>query len=144
MKPVLLVLLCSLTGTLLSQPSGTKKIDSLFSAANYQEAKKVIIQLAASSSNVEETCLLSNRLAEILMMEGNFHEAETTLQSMLQNPSIRDPSLKAVTKTNLGFLYLNKARNDLALEQLQQALDLFRQSGIQAASNPAQEGQFAP
>ena len=37
--------------------------------------------------------------------------------------------IEAITKTNLGFLYLNQARIDLALENLQKAVNLFQESG---------------
>ena len=108
----------------LSQGKLNAKIDSLIAIPNYEEAKKMI-QVSLQSADPRTETLLSNRLAELLILQGRLDDAEHDLIKIKTN----DPFLEAITKTNLGFLYLNKARNDLALENLQRALNLFQDSG---------------
>ncbi len=105
------------------------RIDSLIAVPNYDEAEKQIIKSSTLSSDLKTPYLLANKLAEIQITQGKLDIAATTLTSLESVTSTTDPFLKAITKTNLGFLYLNKARNDLALEYLQQALTLFQESG---------------
>lgn len=105
------------------------KIDSLVSIPNYGEAEKLIVKTSATGSDFITPYLLQNKLSEIFIKQGKLNEAESTLQALEISTTVNDPYLKAITKTNLGFLYLNKARNDLALDNLQQALNLFQGSG---------------
>ncbi len=103
------------------------RIDSLIDVPNYEAAKAIIVEASKSKLDPSTSYLLSNRLAEILISQGKLDQAESTL-NMIGTAS-SDPFLNAITKTNTGFLYLNKARNDLALENLQQAMTLFQRSG---------------
>ena len=109
----------------LCQGTFKTKIDSLIAVPNYEGAKK-LIQALLPDADSKTFSLLSNRMAELLILQGKLDEAEHELIKIKTN---NDPFLEAITKTNLGFLYLNKARNDLALENLQQALNLFQDSG---------------
>ncbi len=106
------------------------KIDSLISFANYAEAKSLIQTIGELTSSP----LLLNKSAEISILQGNLDEAESILNTVKREDSF----IQAITQTNLGFLYLNKARNDLAMENLQQALTIFRDSGKQNSQEAAQ------
>lgn len=101
------------------------KADSMISVADYEEAQK-FVQTSLLQADLTTRALLSNRSAEILILQGRLVEAEAELKAI---KSDNDPFVEAVTRTNLGFLYLNRARNDLAMENLQQALNLFQQAG---------------
>lgn len=109
---------------LAQQNALTAKIDSLVVSADYAGAKKLILPLTLEG-NVAARAIWANRSAELTIMQGELDEAESAL---LKIENVNDPFIIAITKTNLGFLYLNKARNDLALENLQQALTLFQDS----------------
>ncbi|HWA33685.1 MAG TPA: tetratricopeptide repeat protein, partial [Cyclobacteriaceae bacterium] len=101
-----------------------KRIDSLISAPDYAAAENAITGF--STNDPATRYLLQNRLAEIQITQGKLDQAESTLNILTSANS--DGFLKAITKTNLGFLHLNKARNDLALKNLQEALNEFQSS----------------
>ena len=111
----------------------TTRIDSLVAIAHYDEAKH-LVQIALQSADGGTYSLLSNRSAEISIAQGKLDLAENELKDIRTN---NDPFIEAITKTNFGFLYLNKARNDLALENLQQALNLFQTSGSMSSEEAA-------
>ena len=102
-----------------------RRIDSLLLATEYDAAREEINKV---SSGGQLTTALSNKLAEVLIAQGNLDEAEIIIKSILSGGTQPVGFDLAVAKTNLGFLYLNKARNDMALDNLQAALDLFQQS----------------
>ncbi len=129
MKKGSLILVIQLLSHLgYGQTSVISQIDSLVSASDYAGAKEVI-ELAASNSTGEDQHRLYNKLAEVAILQGKLDEAEKTLKSLISAPTAANPFLLAETKTNLGFLYLNKARNDIALTHFQEALDLYQQAG---------------
>ncbi len=123
---ILVIQLCALLG--YGQKSVITQIDSLVAASNYAEAKQVI-ERAASNATGEDQHRLYNKLAEVEILQGKLDEAEKTLKSLTVAPTAANHFLLAETKTNLGFLYLNKARNDIALTNLLEAQDLFQQAG---------------
>ncbi len=135
------ILLLALLGMILECHGQDKaliaRIDSLMDVPNYEEAKKIIANASHSNPTSSTNFLLSNRLAEILISQGKLDQAETNLNALSSGTPTSDPFLNAITKTNLGFLYLNKARNDLALEYLQGALNLFQESGSQETEEAA-------
>jgi CHAT domain-containing protein len=96
---------------LQAQSNIEKKIDSLMTNASYDQALKLI-------RTQNRSIVLSNKEAEILMVQGNLTEAEKVVSEI---NSQGDPFFRAVTESNIGFLYLLKGRSDLALESLQQA-----------------------
>jgi len=112
----------------LAQAQQVKHIDSLINAADYPAAITAI-QRASGSAQPLLSARLSNKLAEVFTMQGRLNEAEQILITLLNGPAREDPFLLAETKTNLGFLYLNKARNDMAVTSLQEALDLYQKAG---------------
>jgi CHAT domain-containing protein len=101
------------------------KIDSLIANARYDEAISIIQPLTQSGDPATAAVWL-NRSAELTIMQGKLEEAEIALKKINSNGN---SFVEGITKTNLGFLYLNKARNDLAMENLQQALTAFQESG---------------
>ncbi|CAN5317414.1 CHAT domain-containing protein [soil metagenome] len=131
MRGALLILLigCAFTDSFSQRPSTYifKKIDSLLAIPEYEKAKE-LIQYAKSSRNVTESSLLDNKYAEILIIQGDLEKAESVLTLLNESQATQESFLKAVIKTNLGFLYLNKSRNDLALENLERALELFKEA----------------
>ncbi len=68
------------------------------------------------------------RKADSLISITEYDQAEALLNSMTDKGSEFE---KAITQTSKGFLYLNKGRYQLALENLQQALQRFQTSGKQ-------------
>ncbi len=108
-------------------------IDSLITLAHYDEAKK-LAQSSFPNNDQKTKAMLANRSAEISILQGKLDEAETELENIKFDNNI---FVEAITKTNIGFLYLNKARNDLALENLQQALNLFQTSGSMTSQEAA-------
>lgn len=119
----------------LSQKNIFSKIDSLVSDARYEEARQLITQVSGSTSDPKSKALLNNKAAEILITQGKLNEAEDLLKGIKSN---EDLFLEAVTQTNLGSLYLNRARSDLALDNLQQALKKFQDSGNRNTREAAQ------
>ena len=122
---ILLLLLPAAFSSFGQQSKVVDDIDSLISVARYDEAKR-LVQIALQTADGNAHALLANRSAEISIAQGKLDVAENELKDIRTN---NDPFAEALTKTNFGFLYLNKARNDLALENLQQALNLFQTSG---------------
>jgi CHAT domain-containing protein len=104
-----------------------EKIDSLIAISDYENAEKSIVKLSTISSNLDTPYLLQTKLGEIRIIQGRLDQAEFILVG--EQTAVKNPFLIAIRKTAIGFLYLNKSRNDLALENLQQALELFRESG---------------
>lgn len=103
-----------------------KKADSLLSVTEYEQALKLINE--NQSSDPETKVLLTNKAAEILILQGKLDEAESKLKSIEKASSEFN---HAITLTNIGFLYLNKGRYDLALENLRNAQTKFQTSGNQ-------------
>lgn len=112
---------------LLAQVPSFQRIDSLIQAGDYATASSALRD-GLAGANEENQIRLRSRQAEVLALEGKLAEAETMLTS--RTPSASAAALvKAEWNTARGFLYLNRARNDLALENLQQAQVLFREAG---------------
>jgi tetratricopeptide (TPR) repeat protein len=118
--------------SLLSQPI-IRKADSLLLNSEYEAALK-LLNANSSTSDPATRYIVENKKAEALTRLGKFDEAEKILNALNGNIS---PDLQGITKTNLGFLYLNQGRNDRALETLQQAIHDFEKankgSGLEAA-----------
>ncbi len=123
--PFLLFVLLFLPG--YGQEKKILRIDSLAGAGDYAAAISLATE-AARSAGPEERNRLGNKVAEVLILQGKLSEAEQQL-SKLANEARNDPFQFGETKTNLGFLYLNRARNDMALTSLQEAVELFQRAG---------------
>jgi CHAT domain-containing protein/tetratricopeptide (TPR) repeat protein len=107
--------------TALASAQNFERIDSLLVDARYQEA--VDAANKALQSNLLDKSLLLNRKAEGLIQMGDFKQAREILDlAIITNTSARQ---QAITNTNYGLLHLNLGRNDLALEHLLKALQIF-------------------
>ena len=100
------------------------QIDSLINVPNYEVALKVI-STRIISAQPNDKPILQNKKAEVLILLGKLEESELELNTI---NNIDDPFIAAITETNKGFLFLNKARNDLAIENLKDALNKFQQA----------------
>ncbi len=135
MRALLILHLLSISFvSLVAQPSSIlKKADSLIAITEYDKALEILSQYKATDLSAKT--FLSNKVAEILMMQGKLDEAESILLSI---PDGNNELGNANTLTNKGALYLNKGRYDLALENLQAALGKFQSSGNQNTREAAQ------
>jgi CHAT domain-containing protein len=102
------------------------KIDSLIGTSEFELALQLIESELSTSKTSEETIWLTSKKAEALISRGNLVEAETLLQSI--NTRDKTLPLQGMVLTNIGYLNLNKGRNDLALQYLEEALNKFQQS----------------
>lgn len=119
-----------LSGTSIAQNrNNVKSLDSLLFDSRYEEVIKLVDE--TKSSDATTGILISNKKAEALIHLGKFDEAEKLLKELqtkigaIKNHGI----VTQVTQTNLGFLYLNQGRNDLAIEALTSAANALRQGG---------------
>jgi CHAT domain-containing protein len=99
----------------------TDQIDQLLANSQWKEAQQLISQSLTTPS--AERIALQNKQVEGWIREGRLTEAETLLQSMKGQGNSFE---QAMTQTTFGFLLLNKGRNDLAVEQLQMALEKLK------------------
>ncbi|MBS1544829.1 MAG: tetratricopeptide repeat protein, partial [Bacteroidetes bacterium] len=126
MRPSIILLL--LTFWLTAQGQRDRRLDEIDSLIANEDYTTAIqrIDLKRPSADERTLGLLASRTASILILQGNLDAAETVLKPHLNSS---DPFTEAVTRTRMGFLHLNKARNDLALEDLQNSLELFEKAG---------------
>jgi CHAT domain-containing protein/Tfp pilus assembly protein PilF len=141
MKKHLLIIALLMPGMALHAQRFIATVDSLLVSAEYTKA----IAVLESKGNVSDpslTPLIENKKAEALTRLGKLDEAETILKTLGDKGTAY---LKGITQTNLGLLYLNRGRYDLALESLQQALRYFNEdnksNGLEAAQAMAYLGQ---
>lgn len=127
MKKLLIGVLSITFAQVFPQGSVEQRIDSLVANADYASALKLIRSQTTSP-------VLANKEAEVLMALGKLEEAEKVLSQITISSN---PYNKAITDSNLGFLYLLKGRSDRALEKLQQASDEFKVSGKAATKEAA-------
>lgn len=143
MKKIALFSFLSALCISLSAQNTLDVVDSLIINAQYQKAIDVIDQYRGPAFDTQ-AALLKNKKAEACIHLGNFDLAEKILESV-KLESTTD-FLQGVANTNLGFLYINQGRNDLALESLQQALSDFEKANasnsIEAALTLAHLGQY--
>ena len=121
---ILLFIFC-ISGISLAQRSDViiKKADSLITITEYDQA--LILLNPNKSPDIQTKVLIANKVVEILMMQGKLDDADSKLKSI---PETNSELGNAITLTNKGFLYLNKGRYDLALENLRLALNKFQNS----------------
>ncbi len=129
----LLTILISVVISAYGQEKTIERIDSLILDANYSKALEAINRYQSKDNNAQSR--IQNKKAEILIAQGKFDEAEGVLNKIDFN---KDLFIEAITNTNLGFLYLNKARNDLASDHLKKALMQFSEAKKSASKEAAQ------
>jgi tetratricopeptide (TPR) repeat protein len=71
-----------------------------------------------------------------LLAAGDYTKAEASIK-MLDSGNWRSARNKAIFLTNSGILFLNKGRQDLALEKLQEAYSIFQQSNSDRSKEAA-------
>ncbi|MEQ1585689.1 MAG: CHAT domain-containing tetratricopeptide repeat protein [Cyclobacteriaceae bacterium] len=127
----ILVLFCSaaIAQTKSKTPTIIDQLDQLLFDSQYEEVIKRVDQTKPTDSFQE--ILLKNKRAEALIRLGRFEDADKLLKETLDKIGQTKNSdfLRAITQTNIGFLYLNQGRNDLALENLTTAANTLQQSG---------------
>lgn len=102
------------------------KIDSLIGTSAFEKALQLIEAELPNYKNAEKIIWLKSKQAEALISQGNLLEAETLLKSITSFE--KTAQLQGLVLTNIGYLYLNKGRNDLALQLLEDALTKFQES----------------
>lgn len=106
-----------------------QKLDELLFDSRYEEA--VLLADQSTSKEVQVAVLIGNKKSEALIRQGKFDEANALLQQILAhiNSSALGEPFTSITKSNIGFLYLNQGRNDLALEILVPASIALQHAG---------------
>lgn len=115
-----LCILLACTTVALAQDDLAVTVDDLILNSRYQEA----VQLLDRQTSQTPSPVWLNKKAEALMRLGELQLAEDILRNtedQLQRKP--DPVAQAMTRTNLGFLQLNRGRFDRAEELLSEAVD---------------------
>src|SRR4051812_10373946 len=120
------ILLCCALSASGQVNESLRAVDELINASQYEEARTKLDDALAATPDGNSTTLLQNKKAELLILQGKLDDADKILGSLKEKMSA-NAITKAITLTNSGFLYLNKGRSDVALEQLLEGLALFQQ-----------------
>ncbi|HEU5291777.1 MAG TPA: CHAT domain-containing tetratricopeptide repeat protein [Cyclobacteriaceae bacterium] len=99
------------------------KIDALLRDSRYQDAIQLIDGSIGQSKN---PTLLNIKRTEALIRLGKLEDAEALLNK-LKGEEGKNLFYKALIEMNYGALYQNQGRNDLAIEELQKALNDLEQ-----------------
>ncbi|MBP9927543.1 MAG: CHAT domain-containing protein [Cyclobacteriaceae bacterium] len=104
-----------------------QKLDELLFGSQFEEVITQVDQYKTTDLSLQ--MVLENKKAEALIRWGKFEDADTLLKVILEKikSSKNSEVLVAITETNIGFLYLNQGRNDLALETLIHAVSSLQQ-----------------
>jgi CHAT domain-containing protein len=141
MKTTVVIILLVLPALLLAQPSGN--IDALLIEGDFQNALLQIEERLATATP-DDAYVLLNKKAEALTRAGKFDEAEKVLRE-ISSTSLSDYQ-GGLIKTNFGYLHLNRGRNDLALENLKDALNAWdrcnKMQSLEAAQTQAHLGNL--
>jgi len=124
-------------------PTILDQLDELLFDSHYEAVIQRVDETKPSDPFQE--VLLKNKKAEALIRLGNFEAADKLLKETSERiHQIKNPgSLEAITQTNIGFLYLNQGKNDVALETLTTAVSALQGSGnsLESAQALAYLGQ---
>lgn len=114
-----------------------QKVDELLFDSRFEEVINQVDQYKTTDLSLQIT--LENKKAEALIRSGKFEDAEVGLKKTLDKSksSKNSETLLAITETNIGFLYLNQGRNDLALETLTHAVSSLQQGNNNLATAQA-------
>lgn len=106
-----------------------EQVDALIFDSKYAEAIDAIDQFNTKDQDL--TILLANKKAEAFIGQGKLEMANKILNEVLTSAgqSKNAAQLVAITKSNIGYLYLNQARFDLALNELTESARVLQQSG---------------
>lgn len=128
------------TQLLWSQQRIITTADSLLLNSAYNEALSFLDENSAKA-DASLRYMIMNKKSEAYTRLGKYDEAEKILKALDNQPTV-STALKAITKTNYGFLYLNQGRNDLALESLLLALAYFIKENQGSTLDAAQAMTF--
>ncbi len=143
----LLISVFILTQLTVQAQTGNKnlvnRLDELLLDSRYEEVIKEADQ--TNNQDAFQDILIRNKKAEALIRLGKFDAADNLLKETVNKISqVKNAGLLTdITQTNIGFLYLNQGRNDLALETLSQAASALTQnnSGLETAQTLSYLGQ---
>ncbi|HEX5168454.1 MAG TPA: CHAT domain-containing tetratricopeptide repeat protein [Cyclobacteriaceae bacterium] len=107
------------------------------SAAFAQDDEALIDSSPGHEIESAQEILHENKEAEALIQLGKFEDARMLLQST-GSKAEKSKFLTAITQTTSGLLYLNQGRNDLALDELQNAMNNFQTVGKSESLEAAQ------
>ncbi len=130
MKLSLLLSFTFLTHLLVAQTQSLKKIDSLITIGNYPLGMLEVEKNLKSESSETITALLKTKKAELYLYQGDFAMASDALRMI----SSTDPFVQAVVLSISGKISLTKGRFDLAKDDLESALGLYK--SINQESSP--------
>jgi CHAT domain-containing protein/Tfp pilus assembly protein PilF len=136
MKNYLVPLLILVTTFALAQENPFTTIDQLLQQNQTDKALLFIDTELNKKISDDLFIQFQNKKAELLITQGKLNEAEKILSSM-QKKNLSEFQ-QGIVLTTQGSLHMNKGRFDLALENLQKALDLFQKSGFQNTREAAQ------
>lgn len=123
---ILFLFFCALKSN-AQQPNIIQTIDALLADSKYAEAIQMAENGKANNQNI--IYLLDNKIAEALIRSGKFDEAKKNLERLLELEEVRKNNItNAITESNLGFLFLNQGRNDLAFDYLQRSVAILTES----------------
>ncbi|HLF33456.1 MAG TPA: CHAT domain-containing tetratricopeptide repeat protein [Cyclobacteriaceae bacterium] len=107
-------------------------LDSMIMDSQYTRVISTVNNSLGSVTSIKDKIILENRKAESLTGLGEFEEAGALLDQILQechdNKNL-SPFYQAITIANMGFLNLNKGRNDLAEQEIAESLKIFEETG---------------
>jgi CHAT domain-containing protein len=139
MKRYLFLLIPTLLAFCSCYSQDTESLDKLLIDARYQDAVFASDEALKKNPPVATAITLKNKKAEAQIKLGKFDAALATLnETKTQADQSNLPLLQGATATNFGLLYLMQGRNDLALESLTSALNIFEQGGKSETLEAAQ------
>lgn len=139
MKRLLYFLLSFFLITFTTTGQELASIDKLLIDAQYPDVINASDDALKKNPAPPASVALLNKKAEAQIRLDQFDEANSTLgQAKALADQLKNPVLLGITKTNVGLLYLMQGRNDLALETLSTAVDLFEQGGKSESLEAAQ------
>jgi CHAT domain-containing protein/Tfp pilus assembly protein PilF len=136
MKFLILLLTCILNLGFAEIPKDTiaakklfLKIDTLFEKGEYENALTQSASLSEYYKSIKKNAqyhLVQQKRAEILSRMGDYEKANETVNNSLVEISEQKGMIvpKILLINSLGYLYLTKGRNDLALEKFKEALSI--------------------
>jgi CHAT domain-containing protein/Tfp pilus assembly protein PilF len=119
-----------------AQTDKLKTLDTFIQNNEIEKALQWIDGELQRTVDDENTVILQNKKAELLIGQGKLGEAEIIITALAKKTF--PPFLKAISLSNAGNLEMNKGRYDLALEHQQNALALFQSSNNQNTKEAAQ------
>ena len=135
MKRTLIIIFAVTVTTNLFAQTLLQRADSLLVSGENEKLLALIDNKFTDADNAVQAQLLNKKAAALTRL-GRLEEAEAILTKLDRENS--STSLKPIILSNLGFLYLNRGRNDLALDALKTAADLFQKNSTTSSLDAAQ------